>query len=111
MTLANIAIRSGIGYVVGSAIGKAISPVTSAVKGAGTVITNTNRRIARGAETGRLVSETKDTVKRMNLQNEQRRALIDFGTNKIELDTKFNEFDEDMQETLKAWEQKLPDVI
>jgi hypothetical protein len=111
MTLANIAIRSGVGYVVGTAIGKAVSPVASAVKGAGTVISNTNRRISRAAETSALQSETKDVVKRMNLQNQQRAALIDFGNSKIELDDKFNAFDPEMQATLQAWEQKLPDVI
>ncbi|WP_299379511.1 hypothetical protein [uncultured Kiloniella sp.] len=111
MTLANVAIRSGVGFVVGSAIGRVFRPVTTTVKTAGTMITNANKSIVRSAETQELVSETKDVVRRMNLQTEQRQALIDFGNNSIELNSKFNDFDNDTQATLNAWEQKLPDVI
>lgn len=111
MTLANVAIRSGVGFVVGSAIGRVFRPVTTTVKTAGTMITNANRNVVRGAETRQIRSETNDVIKRMNIQTDQRRALIEFGNNSEELNEKFKELDEDTQSTLKQWETKLPDVI
>lgn len=111
MTLTNVAIRSGVGFVVGSAIGRVFRPVTTTVKTAGTMISNANRNVVRGAQTKQIRSETNDIIKRMNIQTDQRRALIEFGNNSEELANKFRELDENTQATLKEWEQKLPDVI
>ena len=111
MALSTVAIRAGVGFAVGTALGRIVRPVTQTIGSVGKAIAQGNERVRERAETRQLVRQTNDTIVRMDLETQQKTALIEYGTAKVELDAKHEALSDGAKAAIAEWQEQFPEIL
>jgi hypothetical protein len=108
--------RVGTGFLIGSAIAsktfdRAMSPVTNTIGTLGKVVAEGNDHTRRVVETRGLSRKSKDVIHRMNLETEQRAALITYGGETARLDGEYAKLPEEARKAITHWQDKFPEIF
>lgn len=111
-----IVAKTGAGLVIGgvaasTTFGRVIKPITDTFGTVGRVVAEGNEHTRRVVETRQIERKSNDLILRMQIENGQRKALIDYGNQTVELNNKFNSLPQEAQNAISEWQKQFPDVI